>query len=121
MPPTEPARISQALDSLFFDTHHPISMATGVSAAEPLLGGDVESQDNGGQPYVDVSFWDIYWSFTIMGWTAFGGPQAHIGMFETVRPKNSSSNGWPQGTSSTALQQPLIKAFFHAWRGEFPV
>ena len=27
---------------------------------------------------------DITKYFTLMGWTAFGGPQAHIGMFETV-------------------------------------
>ncbi|ACO69863.1 chromate ion transporter family, partial [Micromonas commoda] len=27
---------------------------------------------------------DIFWSFVLMGWTAFGGPAAHIGIFEKV-------------------------------------
>lgn len=58
-------------------------MAATGTASSPLLADDVEAQE--GDDYQDVSFWDIYWNFTMMGWTAFGGPQAHIGMFETVR------------------------------------
>ena len=31
---------------------------------------------------VKASFKDIFYSFVLMGWTAFGGPAAHIGIFQ---------------------------------------
>jgi hypothetical protein len=34
--------------------------------------------------FVSVAYADITKYFTVLGWTAFGGPQAHVGMFETV-------------------------------------
>lgn len=58
-----------------------------ADATEPLVppgDGDVEQQN--GDAFVDVSYKEIANNFLMMGWTAFGGPQAHIGMFETVRP-----------------------------------
>ncbi len=33
---------------------------------------------------VTASHWDIFLSFLPLGWTAFGGPPAHIGLFENV-------------------------------------
>ena len=42
---------------------------------------DPEKQE---QPLVKASYKDIFWSFVLMGWTAFGGPAAHIGIFEKV-------------------------------------
>ena len=52
------------------------------SAVERPLLDDEEAQP---EPYVTITYWDIVSNFVPMGWTAFGGPQAHIGMFETVR------------------------------------
>ena len=46
------------------------------SVEEPL----VERQDE----YASVSMANIVSNFVLMGWTAFGGPQAHIALFETV-------------------------------------
>lgn len=37
------------------------------------------------QPYATVTYKNIVSQFVLMGWTAFGGPQAHIALFETVR------------------------------------
>lgn len=36
------------------------------------------------EKYVDVTFIDIAKQFSILGWTAFGGPAAHIGYFQRV-------------------------------------
>lgn len=62
------------------------------SATAPLVVTSVEDGSNENeQPressssFVSVEFADIIQYFTLMGWTAFGGPQAHIGMFETAR------------------------------------
>lgn len=55
------------------------------TATEPLVNdgdGDVEHQN--GDTFVRASYTEIAKYFLMMGWTAFGGPQAHIGMFETV-------------------------------------
>ena len=30
----------------------------------------------------EVSYGDIFKQFAVLGWTAFGGPAAHLGMFE---------------------------------------
>jgi chromate transport protein ChrA len=35
--------------------------------------------------YAAVTYSQIIKNFVLMGWTAFGGPQAHIALFETVR------------------------------------
>ena len=42
---------------------------------------DPEKQE---APLVKASYRDIFWSFVLMGWTAFGGPAAHIGIFQKV-------------------------------------
>ena len=36
--------------------------------------------------YTDVTYTQLVRQFMLMGWTAFGGPSAHIALFETVRP-----------------------------------
>jgi hypothetical protein len=36
------------------------------------------------EQYADVGYRDIAKQFSILGWTAFGGPAAHIGMFQRV-------------------------------------
>ena len=38
------------------------------------------------EEYLDVTYGDIFKQFSILGWTAFGGPAAHIGLFQRVRP-----------------------------------
>lgn len=53
------------------------------------VGGD-PSADAAGQElqqpeqYADVTYADIFKQFSILGWTAFGGPAAHIGLFQRV-------------------------------------
>lgn len=42
----------------------------------------VAAQDE--QQFADVSYLDITKQFFILGWTAFGGPAAHIGLFQKV-------------------------------------
>ena len=32
----------------------------------------------------DTTYGDIFRAFILMGWTAFGGPAAHIGIFQKV-------------------------------------
>jgi hypothetical protein len=54
------------------------------SPDDPLL-----EQEQRGE-YATVSYSDIVSNFGLMGWTAFGGPQAHVALFETVRELNSS-------------------------------
>lgn len=41
---------------------------------------DVEEEEE--PPYADVTFLDIFKQFSILGWIAFGGPAAHIGLFQ---------------------------------------
>lgn len=36
------------------------------------------------QSFADVSYCDIVKQFSLLGWTAFGGPAAHIGLFQRV-------------------------------------
>lgn len=70
----------------------------GRGAAEEGAGGA------GGQ---DVSFWDIAWTYFPLGWTAFGGPAAHIATFEQTFVRRL---GWLPGevfTEFMALGQCL--------------
>ena len=41
-----------------------------------------ESTDGREQKTTQATFRDIFFSFVLMGWTAFGGPAAHIGIFQ---------------------------------------
>jgi hypothetical protein len=50
-----------------------------ASTAAAAAVGSAEEQ------YVDVTYCDIAKQFSILGWTAFGGPAAHIGLFQRVR------------------------------------
>jgi hypothetical protein len=54
--------------------------------------GNTELQQQPEQ-YADVTYADIFKQFSILGWTAFGGPAAHIGLFQRV--SSSSSTGRP--------------------------
>lgn len=61
----------------------------GLGLTDPA-GSDLEAQppstplvEKGPLP-VDVSYSDIAKQFSLLGWTAFGGPSAHIGLFEKV-------------------------------------
>ena len=46
-------------------------------------GGDEEDAPKP-QPYVDVTYWDIAKEFSLLGYIGFGGPAAHIGLFQKV-------------------------------------
>lgn len=48
------------------------------SPEDPLLEQEQHST------YAQVAYRDIVTNFGLMGWTAFGGPQAHVALFETV-------------------------------------
>jgi hypothetical protein len=60
------------------------------SAEDRLIETSVEDPEENEQPgrssgsFASIEYADIVRYFTLMGWAAFGGPQAHIGMFETV-------------------------------------
>lgn len=49
-----------------------------ASIEDPLVGEAQESE------YREVTYGQIVQNFVLMGWTAFGGPSAHIAFFETV-------------------------------------
>jgi hypothetical protein len=59
---------------------------TEMSGAE----GQYVTLDGDALQYVDVTYGDIFRQFTILGWTAFGGPAAHIGLFQRVRHMDSN-------------------------------
>lgn len=47
---------------------------------------DVAAAEEESDPqYTKVTYFDIAKQFSIMGWIAFGGPAAHIGLFQKVR------------------------------------
>ncbi len=46
-----------------------------ASVEEPLLLAEAD----------EVDFGDIAKEFSLMGWIGFGGPAAHIGLFQRVR------------------------------------
>jgi len=45
-------------------------------------GGAEGEKDDANGGYVDVGFGGIFRNFALLGWTAFGGPAAHIGFFQ---------------------------------------
>jgi hypothetical protein len=49
------------------------------SVEDPLVNGDEQSE------YAAVTMSQIVSNMGLMGWTAFGGPSAHVALFETVR------------------------------------
>ena len=53
--------------------------------------------------YNAASYKDIAKEFSLMGWTAFGGPAAHVGMFEKVGGQAHAMRGGilPAGTLLT--------------------
>ncbi|KAL3680672.1 hypothetical protein R1sor_023628 [Riccia sorocarpa] len=68
----------------------------GVSKRRNANGNDIEAQESAppsvvekdvpdaemGQEIVEVGYSDIAKQFSLLGWTAFGGPSAHIALFE---------------------------------------
>lgn len=72
-------------------------LARGAAASVPATAASVSSRADVNAPsrapiastrahratqLVKASFKDIFYSFVLMGWTAFGGPAAHIGIFQ---------------------------------------
>ena len=49
--------------------------AAGVGASE---------ESKGHVEYADAGYTDIFRQFVVLGWTAFGGPAAHIALFQKV-------------------------------------
>eukprot|EP00879_Flechtneria_rotunda_P029774 GHRR01032222.1.p1 GENE.GHRR01032222.1~~GHRR01032222.1.p1 ORF type:complete len:108 (+),score=36.75 GHRR01032222.1:152-475(+) len=45
---------------------------------------DAEHEEEQEEQYVNVTYADIAKQFSLLGWTAFGGPAAHIGLFQRV-------------------------------------
>jgi hypothetical protein len=75
--------------------HSSSSHPADVEAAITAEGGkEPDSKDAGEsavaehqvEQYTDVTYGDIFKQFSILGWTAFGGPAAHIGLFQRVGP-----------------------------------
>ena len=42
----------------------------------------VDGGESGPKTYAEVGFGDIFKQFVLLGWTAFGGPAAHIALFQ---------------------------------------
>lgn len=70
-------------------SNHPADVEAAITAAD---GGKEEHSKDVAVPaadeeeqYADVTYSDIFKQFSILGWTAFGGPAAHIGLFQRVR------------------------------------
>lgn len=51
---------------------------SGVSPKDDVT----NDEEPGPVQYVDVTYWDITKEFSLLGWIAFGGPAAHIGLFQ---------------------------------------
>lgn len=65
-------------------------MAPTTESTQPLLSqqqaADAEAQEaEAVQGHLDVTYGDIAREFFLLGWIGFGGPQAHIGLFQRVR------------------------------------
>ena len=41
-----------------------------------------------------ASWAELFRSFTLMGWTAFGGPAAHLGLFEKEFCERRKARAW---------------------------
>jgi hypothetical protein len=74
---------------------HPADVEAAISPAGGDKAGDGSKDVSKDQlqlaeqeeQYADVTYGDIAKQFFILGWTAFGGPAAHIGLFQRVRPE----------------------------------
>lgn len=53
-----------------------------VGPASPEHAKDAEEGEE--EHYAEVTYLDIVKQFSLLGWTAFGGPAAHIGLFQRV-------------------------------------
>jgi hypothetical protein len=62
--------------------HKDADVAAALPAATP--GSVHNAAADGEELFVRVTYWDIFKQFSILGWTAFGGPAAHIGLFQRV-------------------------------------
>lgn len=49
-----------------------------------LDGIDAEKGELDDPPIAEVGFWDIAKHFILLGWTAFGGPAAHVALFQKL-------------------------------------
>ncbi|KAJ1470926.1 hypothetical protein T484DRAFT_1846012 [Baffinella frigidus] len=45
---------------------------------------DAPEENKGHVAFAEVGYKDIFKQFVMLGWTAFGGPAAHIGLFQKV-------------------------------------
>jgi chromate transporter len=82
-PEKSEARIEMA-DARPLETRVDVSRAEEVenSGEGDKLDGDARELNEEEQPkFAKVGYWGIFKSFCILGWTAFGGPAAHIGQF----------------------------------------
>jgi len=50
--------------------------------AKVVAAPDAGKEDDGITPFRDISYAEIAKQYAILGWAAFGGPAAHIGLFE---------------------------------------
>lgn len=64
------------------------------NAPDSGLSRDIEAADDSAKPtkdaeevqeFAQVEYIDLVKQFSLLGWTAFGGPAAHIGLFQRVR------------------------------------
>ena len=58
---------------------HACSLCAGITVSMQAQQPESESKPESEQQH--GSFWAIFESFFLLGWTAFGGPAAHIALF----------------------------------------
>jgi hypothetical protein len=84
---SHPADVEAAISSV---SQEDARQQPGSSKDTALVPAGQQQQEGGGEEqqeeqYAEVTYADIFKQFSILGWTGFGGPAAHIGLFQRVR------------------------------------
>ena len=82
------------------------------SSAAPAAADDEKKDEDEGE-YADVSFSDIFKQFILLGWTAFGGPAAHIALFQKVGNLQRIPGTRPAGKRPGTWILPIHGQFSH--------
>lgn len=102
------------------------ALSMGANSEESkAVDAEPSSADQGDAPaepvIVQITYMDIFKEFSLMGWTAFGGPSAHIGLFQRVRPTAKGryhplASLLPAATTTTTLpaRTPTSRRHFAA-------
>jgi hypothetical protein len=94
---------------------NPVDVEAAITTSEH---GHEDAKDNAvpaEEQYLDVTYGDIFKQFSILGWTAFGGPAAHIGLFQRVRPVAPVAAATIAVTAALGFALPALLLKHPAW------